>query len=240
VASRDEYRARLRGTPAAEWTALLLAESGLPGPRANLELAQVAADEATPTQLVGWLADDAEYLALCGAFGLGRLVADGDARWLPRLRAVANDSRWRVREGVAMGLQRVGLRAPARLRKYLEPWCRGTWLEQRAVVAALCEPALVRDPDAARLILDILDRITTQLHDAERRTPADADRRVLRQALGYGWSVAIVGNPDYGKERFAYWAASDDPDIRWIVRENLKKARLKRLDSAWVNGFATC
>jgi hypothetical protein len=26
----------------------------------------------------------------------------------------------------------------------------------------------------------------------------------------------------------------DDPDVRWIMKENLKKERLKRLDPAWV------
>ena len=31
------------------------------------------------------------------------------------------------------------------------------------------------------------------------------------------------------------WAASTDPDISWVLRENLKKNRLLRLDSHWVN-----
>ena len=30
------------------------------------------------------------------------------------------------------------------------------------------------------------------------------------------------------------WLASPDPDIRWIMRENLKKNRLVKMDAAWV------
>jgi hypothetical protein len=33
---------------------------------------------------------------------------------------------------------------------------------------------------------------------------------------------------------FARWCSHDDPDVRWVVRENLGKARLARLDPAWV------
>ena len=54
--------------------------------------------------------------------------------------------------------------------------------------------------------------------------------RVLRKALGYGWSVVIVAAPARGRAVFERLAASDHPDIRWIVRANLAKARLPRLD----------
>lgn len=39
----DAYRSQLRALPA--WDAYLLANSALPGPRANLELLQAVADE---------------------------------------------------------------------------------------------------------------------------------------------------------------------------------------------------
>ena len=32
------------------------------------------------------------------------------------------------------------------------------------------------------------------------------------------------------------WLADEDKDVRWIMRENLGKARLTRLDAAWVAG----
>jgi hypothetical protein len=31
----------------------------------------------------------------------------------------------------------------------------------------------------------------------------------------------------------ARWLANSNPDVRWIMRENLKKKRLERLDAAW-------
>ena len=40
----DRYVQLLSGLPVQEWESFLLAESGLPGPRANLELAQAVAD----------------------------------------------------------------------------------------------------------------------------------------------------------------------------------------------------
>jgi hypothetical protein len=55
----------------------------------------------------------------------------------------------------------------------------------------------------------------------------------LRKGLGYCWSVAVVALPDEGKRHMARWLASSDPDVRWIIRENLKKKRLERLDAAW-------
>jgi hypothetical protein len=53
---------------------------------------------------------------------------------------------------------------------------------------------------------------------------------VLRQGLGYCWSVAVAALPDEGFPRMERLASLDDPDVRWVVRENLKKARLARAD----------
>jgi hypothetical protein len=53
---------------------------------------------------------------------------------------------------------------------------------------------------------------------------------VLRQALGYCWSVAIAASPDEGFRLFERWATIEDADVRWVVRENLKKKRLARAD----------
>jgi hypothetical protein len=36
--------------------------------------------------------------------------------------------------------------------------------------------------------------------------------------------------PGPGFDRLARWAGSDDPDVRGLVRENLRKARLRRAD----------
>jgi hypothetical protein len=235
VSRIGDYRARLREIP--DWDSFLLRESGLPGPRANLELAQAVADEGSLEQFRHWLARDEEFLALCGAVGLGRLVADGNTQLLAELRRSASDRRWRIREGVAMGLQRYGARDMPALLSALREWASGCWLEKRAVVAALCEPALVRESSHAAAVLGVLDEITTSMLGAADRG-AD-DFRVLRQALAYGWSVAIVGNPAVGRPLLEKWLRAEDRDANWVARENLKKDRLKRMDPAWVASLSS-
>lgn len=228
----ETYRQILRQL--TDWEPYLLAESRLPGPRGNLELAQAVADVGTPDLFWRLSTYDAgraptntpgEFLAFCGVLGLGRLLVEGDPTALAALRAHAADPRWRTREAVAMALQRLGAHDMERLFEVVETWLDGSWLEQRAVVAALCEPALLRLPQPATRALRVLDHITANLsRAADRREPAF---RTLRQALGYGWSVAIVARPDVGWPLFEKWAASADPDVQWVVRENRKKRRLR-------------
>jgi hypothetical protein len=213
------YRETLRSLDA--WEPFLLAESRLPGPRANLELVLAVGEEADGPLLERLAGSEQEFLVMCGAVGLGRFVARGERRHLARLRELASDPRWRVREAVAMALQRWGDEDFDAMAAEAEVWADGSPLEQRAAVAALCEPRLLKAPEAARRALALVERVTDAL-------PHSRDR-VLRQALGYCWSVAVAACPEEGLARFARLERSNDPDIVWIVRENLKKARLARL-----------
>ena len=224
-----------------DWESFLLAESRLPGPRGNLELARAAADEGDATQFARWLAvgpaegptnTPGEFLAFCGALGFGRLLAEGHRAALAEVRRAANDPRWRVREAAAMALQRWGEADMAALLDEAVSWAAGTRLEQRAAAAGLCEPALLSDQATAERVLDILDRITATVRGAaDRRSEAFV---ALRKGLGYCWSVAAVAAPERGKALMEKWLADDDPDVRWIMRQNLGKARLARMDAAWV------
>jgi hypothetical protein len=110
---------------------------------------------------------------MCGAVGLGRLVAQGKRRHLARLRELASDPRWRVREAVAMAHQRWGDDDFEAMAEAAERWADGTPLEQRPAVAALCEPRLC-SAAAARRALDLVEHLTASL-------PRSRDR-VLRQA----------------------------------------------------------
>ncbi len=87
-------------------------------------------------------------------------------------------------------------------------------------------------------MLECLDAITQTVASADASERRADDFRVLRQALAYGWSVAVVACPEDGKPLFERWLASPDRDVQWILRENLKKARLKRLDPDWVARLA--
>jgi hypothetical protein len=215
----ERYRDALRGVGDLE--PFLLAESRLPGPRANLELVQAVAEEADEAVLLRLVGSDEEFLIMCGAVGLGRLAAEGKRKHLPHLRELASDPRWRVREAVAMAFQRWGDDDFDSMAAEAERWGDGSPLEQRAAVAALCEPRLLRVPEAARQALALVDRVTASLPRSRNR--------VLRQALGYCWSVAIAALPKEGLPRFEALERSSDPDLQWVVRENLKKARLARL-----------
>ena len=239
--NKTNYCAILNQKPEKEWEAYLLDQSGLPGPRANLELVQAAADCGSEAQFQAWLAHSAGqsdsncpevFLAVCAAVGLGRLAAEGQNQQIARLRELANDPRWRVREGVAMALQRLGKADfPLLLSVGLE-WTNGSLLEARAAAAGICEPVLLHDPRQAEEIFTLLHNATRLLQNAGRRR--EDDFIALRKGLGYCWSVAIAAYPQTGKAAFEAWLTCPDKDVRWLLRENLKKNRLICVDAKWV------
>jgi hypothetical protein len=236
----EKYREVLQGL--VDWEPYLLAQSGLPGPRGNIELAVAASEIGSPAQFEYWLTFDAqrapvntseEFLAFCGVLGLGQLAAHGKYDLLTRLRHYANDPRWRVREAVAMAVQQLGDVNIDLALQTAEKWSAGNWLEKRAAVASVAEPRLLKDERVAKKALDILDEITTTILKSDQRQGDDF--RVLRQALGYAWSVVVVASPEEGRLLIQKWCSTPDKDIIWIMKENLKKNRLMRMDINWVN-----
>ena len=242
------YREILRNL--TDWEPFLLANSGLPGPRGNLELAQAVADEGSEEQFRHWLSfgpdrapvnSPEEFLAFCGILGLGALLAGGGRSVetdpaltespIRILRYFAADPRWRSREAVAMALQRWGDADVEALLRAMAEWSHGTPWEQRAAAAALCEPRLLVKPAHAKATLHILDAITASLR--QNRERKSESFRVLRKGLGYCWSVAVAAYPEVGKALMERWIGDPDPDIRWIMRENLRKNRLVRMDPTW-------
>jgi hypothetical protein len=262
----EAYRVALNLLSLTEWEAYLLAESGLPGPRGNLELAQAVAEIAAEpgeartarlAQLGRWreltpaqapVNSPQEYLVFCGVLVLGWDLTDADgardvdkkSAALRTLMAFAADPRWRTREAVAMALQHWGAADPAGLLAEMAAWAGAGPFVQRAVVAALCEPAVLaplgreQAPNTVQAqIFAILDRITESF--AATPTP---ERRgegfiALKKGLAYGWSVAMAYLPQTGRPRLESWFSTVDPDLRRVLRENLSKARLERLDPVW-------
>ncbi len=186
----EHYRAELKKRR-GEWEGYLRANSGLPGPRANLELVEAVGQEADADLLWRLSASSDEFLALCGTAGLGRQVATDDSV-LPWLKELAEDPRWRVREGVAIALQRFG----------------------RADM-----PGLIRE--MARSM-------------AATRERKHESFRALRKAMGYCWSVAAAANPEAGRPLLEKWLRSLDPDIAWVMKSNLGKARMKAFGKSWL------
>lgn len=234
MTKRSDYRAVLESLPPGQWLPYLDSESGLPGPRGNIELAEAFADVADPALITLCAQSPDEYRAMCGAVGLGRLAVEGRQGAVETLRILAEDHRWRVREGVAMALQRLGDADMRALWDLAAAWLGdGPFVQplvQRAVAAGICEPRLLRTPEDAARAVAVLHRITTAVAGADPGTRRTDQFRVLRQALGYCWSVAVAASPALGMAHLEKWAASGDKDVRWILRENLKKARLARAD----------
>ena len=46
--------------------------------------------------------------------------------------------------------------------------------------------------------------------------------------------MIVVALPKPGKRLMERWLKSDDKDVQWVMRENLKKKRLQVMDAAWV------
>ena len=235
----DEYRKALRESK--DWEPYLLKHSGLPGPRGNIELGQAVADEGDKALFSHFISLDAiaapvnspqEFLVFCGTVGFGRLLAEGDASALAVLRRQASDSRWRTREAVAMALQRFGDADMDALLKAMGDWSKGNLLEQRAAIAALCEPRLLTEKKHAAAVLRILDTVTRSIARAQDRK--NDEFVALKKGLAYCWSVAAAAYPEQGKSSMEKWFASVDRDVTWIMKENLKKNRLARVDAAWV------
>jgi hypothetical protein len=245
LASRIEhYRQMLLSTPEAGWEQLLLSESGLPGPRGNLELAQ-AVSELGHSELF-WhysrhspeeapVNNPKEFLVFCGILGFGRQAAEGNGEILTEIKLFASDPRWRVREAVAMALQTIGKCNFRKLIEISKYWCAGNLYEKRAVIAGLAEPALLASPEFSQPVFAIFDRVTGGLITAEHRNSEEF--RVLRLALAYAWSVVVAAWPDEGKVHMEYWLQSDDKNIRWVMKQNLSKKRLARVDQQWVSGW---
>ena len=223
----------------------LIGQSNLPSPRANLELAWAFGDALQISaqrpglwtlceQMVAVSVEQApvnspeEFVPCCGAIGIGAVGATLPQRFdaaMLMLRSLAKDSRWRVREGVCFGLQRLLAERPQDTLHSLEQWTTGADpLEMRAVVAAVADPPLLKDPAIAVAALELHHAVMQQMQQTPER--GSAAFKTLRQGLGYTLSVVVQALPQDGFEYLAQLAVSPDKDVQWIVRQNLQKARL--------------
>lgn len=239
-----QYQDTLSLLPEKNWEPFLVSESGLPGPRGNLELAQAVAalggaelfwrlSRYSPVEAP--VNDPNEFLVFCGVLGFGRLISEGDRDFLTELRAFASDPRWRAREAVAMALQTIGKSNMLDLLEIAGCWSTGNYREKRAVIAGLAEPVLLKNLDSSQKIFDIFDFVTGSLQE-----PADRGSegyRVLRQGLAYAWSVVVSAWPEEGKNRLEFWLKNQDKDIRWVMKQNLLKKRLVRVAPEWTAGW---
>ncbi len=224
----------------------LASNSNLPGPRGNLELADlfaaVVGDYSGREQEKLWslclrlaqfslieapVNNPKEFLVFCGARGIGALGASQRffQEAISRLKELASDLRWRTREGVAMALQSMIKKQPQKTLKEIVEWIESeNWLAMRAVAAGVAEPALLKDEQTAKTAFELHKQIFAKIAVAGERKSNGF--KALRQGLGYSLSVVVCVVPREGFVYMRQLAGQPDADILWILKENLKKNRL--------------
>ena len=241
----------LFGSPSRqhELRVFLEKNSNLPGPRGNLELAHSFASSISAMHLAEWqwefllalaatsitkapVNSAKEFLPFCATLALGALYGNGLPRprrraALAALTAAASDGRWRMREAAAMGLQLVGERDIAAMKDIVTLWLAdGGWLTLRAVAAGLAHPPILEDAEVARYAVETAAALVAALTRADAKTRREENFKILRQGLGYSLSVFAAASPGEGFALLRKCAAVSDPDLAWVVKENLKKKRI--------------
>ena len=212
----------------------LLKNSGLPGPRGNLSLLYYFSKEATEDEVKEcflFIHDEVknspeEFVGMCGIVGLCCLRKYDLHKTIETIRPYASHSSWRIREAVAIGIQEIVGNNLQVLINILDNWVDGNEYEKRAVIAALCEPKLLDDKKDVKRVLNILAKTTNTFLDVHGKL--SNAQETLRKSAGYCWSVAIAASPDEGKKCFEALLSTDNKHILWIIKENLKKNRLKK------------
>jgi len=228
----------------------LLSRSGLPGPRANLELATAFANVVQRCVTTGSMdpetllslcqslcsippslaptGDPREFLVFCGVCGLGSLGTKEEYfdSTTTTLREMAGDDRWRTREAVAIAVQRLVSARPSQTLSLLFRWMdEGDPFLARAVVAGIAEPRLLVDEGMAKSALKLHQKAFERLEKFDRESEGF---KVLRKGLSYSLSVVVAAQPKEGFSYMVSLASSKEPDLKAIIRENLTKNRLAK------------
>jgi hypothetical protein len=238
------YEVELVNVSPRQWQKFLVEHSQLPGPSANIELARAFARVGTLMDFKKYIGLDAEeapenspevFLVFCGLLGLGEYLGKyHDGGLLNKLKLKANDERRQVREAVVMALQAIGRKNTSRLLDYAQEWAEGSFYEQRAAVAGLCDPDILKTRQAVQAAFELLDWVTANLvqHDDEKELPGYQE---LCDTLGYSWSIAVAAYPQKGKLMIERWIKESHDVVRSVMRENIQQDRLKKAETDWCN-----
>jgi len=139
-----------------------------------------------------------------------------------------------------MALQLIGEKDLDALQEIVEQWLpEASLLERRAIIAGLAHPPILGDAQFALFSLGVSRTIVRELSRQGAEARRGEDFRVLRQGLGYALSVFAEKSPEEGFALLREMASKGDPDLAWIVRENLKKKRLTGKYAAQVEAVGT-
>lgn len=249
---RQRCRARLEPLRRSrgKLESFLTTHSGLPGPRADLELAAAFADmfeegalePAEEAMLTEWLAmslDEApvntkrEFLPFCAAQARGILylgeTKTGRDEIFEALRAASRSPRWRTREGACFAFQRIGERDFAELRRMFEWWIeRANMLDERAILVSLAHPPMLGGEDEVEFCLQVADRVLAELEKLPASGRATEEYRVLKKGLEFTLSVFVAAAPEPGFRFLSRWASSENVETKKIIAGNIRKSRLAK------------
>ncbi len=222
--------------------------SNLPGQRGNMEMAYAFADcfdsdigsrsWAFVSELSGIgsaqapVNDPGEILPFCAALAAGSQYsyAGGERKAQIRgiLRAAMNDERWRMREGAAMGYQRIAEKDFGSVKEIFDSlYPESSFVEKRAIIAALAHPPILKEKDIALYSLKISEDIMGGIFALKPEELKSEGFKVLSKGLEYALSVFTAYAPDEGFKILRRFAAVPQKDIKRIIRSNLGKARIK-------------
>ena len=221
---------------------LLARVGGLPGPRANAGVVLAFANEcvargakadALVTRMATLDVDAApgaskyEIIPMCGVAALGaRAASDATAmRALSTLHDCAEDLRFRVRDGVAEALARIGEARGEPLAHDLASWMDG-YFHAAAVLRAIADPKWLTRIASANVVVERLDEAFELAKNAPRASARYPGFKSLLEVLGVAPAEAAArfGVPVF--EMLARWSATKDPALRELVGRVLASPRL--------------
>ena len=245
VAALDEAVATSK---AARLYKLLALASGLPGPRANMVLANAFASDLaarkkkgannlaftmavlSPDEAPG--ATELEFLPTCGVLAVGACAALDESvrkKAIALLHDSAEDPRYRVREVVPQALARIGAKAGDDLVAGLASWMDG-YFQAAAVILALEIPEMLAATKDGEAVLARLQEALDLAHNAPRAAARYPGHKALMEALGKAPAGIALKYGVATLDLLCRWAQNQRPEVRAIVEQNLKDKRLVRLD----------
>lgn len=239
----------IEGSPADLYRQLEL-QSGLPGPRVNMNLAAAFAHDCArlgarvdaltyamaslpPDEARG--ASGKEFLSVCGVLGVGaRASAAKEAaprdRALALLEDKADDPRFRVRDAVPLALAMLGGTMKAELADRVEPWM-DRYFHAAAVLRALAEPLWLEtfDQDDDRRPIELLSSAFTLAHEAPRSALRYPGHKALVEALGSAPKAVArrFARPMF--QRYVTWAEHVKvPELREAILKSVDDTQMKK------------
>jgi hypothetical protein len=254
MSKRTEYKTQLLPLMIseenyAELQAFLINNSGLPGPRSNLELSVAFCDCLENAQLAHELWDlllawcsqtpeksptnsPLEFLTFCAVQAMGTIYCtsnDKKTKALDIIKNASRDVRWRTREASAMAFQRIEEKNFQLIKDIFELWLPKTdFMEKRAIIATLAHPPILTNKLNTSFCLDICNSFLKDISTSDALEQKTESFKVLVKGMEYAPSVFIAHLPKEGFDLLRSWTTTNNPVIKKIIKSNLGKSRLTK------------